>query len=86
MAPLRVARVLKRTVSGDTFNQTTNNYDRMVVWTNPNNEKDVLFAPQLASRWPIEKERDRVFDGLDVTVGADGHAERDFQKCWQVCA
>ena len=63
------------------YDPVSDKYKGLVVWTNPFDETDTLTAPTLPSRWPLEKERDRVYKSCNVQEGSDGHVERDFEMC-----
>ena len=65
----------------DYYNPATQKYDWLVAWQNPHNEKDQLHVPRLPSRYPVEKERDRVYGACQVHESEDGHVERDFEIC-----
>ena len=63
------------------YDPVSDKYKEIVVWTNPFDDNDTLTAPSLPSRWPLEKERERVYGNCHVHESSDGHVERDFKMC-----
>ena len=49
-----------------TYMPETVDYKRLVLWTNPFNEKDLVIAPSFAGRVTVEKERATLYAGCEV--------------------
>ena len=64
------------------YNEATDTHEKLAVWVNPNDPKDVLYAPTLATRYSIEQERDAQFIDSNVEVAEDGRScSRDLILC-----
>ena len=65
-----------------TYMPETDDYKRLVLWTNPHNEKDSVIAPSFAGRVTVEKERAKLYAGCEVLTSEDGSGvERDVEVC-----
>lgn len=63
------------------YDPTSDKYHRIIVWTNPNDEKDVVVMPRLVGREGREKLFAQMADECGITVGDNGRCERDAVKC-----
>ena len=59
------------------YDRTTDNYNSIKIWVNPNDPEDYLCMTKLASRPSRKKEFNSIADESAIVVGPDGHCQRD---------